>query len=78
MNAGDTSDVVSMASDYSPTGRLWMIFYVRELREEEKNLATLGPFAQGVLADLVVSYEVVIDDGIGTWDAAGLSVMSAS
>ena len=78
MNAGDISDVVSMASDYSPTGRLWMIFYVRELRHEEKNLALLGPFAQGILADLVVNYEVVIDDGIGAWDAAGLSVMSAS
>jgi hypothetical protein len=78
MNAGDISDVVSMASDYSPTGRLWMIFYVRELRHEEKNLALLGPFAQGILADLVVNYDVVIDDGIGAWDAAGLSVMSAS
>ena len=78
MNAGDISDVMSMASDYSPTGRLWMIFYVRELRHEEKNLALLGPFAQGILADLVVNYEVVIDDGIGAWDAAGLSVMSAS
>ena len=78
MNSGDISDVVSMASDYSPTGRLWMIFYVRELRHEEKNLALLGPFAQGILADLVVNYEVVIDDGIGAWDAAGLSVMSAS
>ena len=78
MNSGDISDVVSMASDYSPTGRLWMIFYVRELRHEEKNLALLGPFAQGILADLVVNYDVVIDDGIGAWDAAGLSVMSAS
>ena len=78
MSAGDISDVVSMASDYSPTGRLWMIFYVRELRHEEKNLALLGPFAQGILADLVVNYDVVIDDGIGAWDAAGLSVMSAS
>ena len=78
MNAGDISAVVSMASDYSPPGRLWMIFYVRELRHEEKTLAFLGPFAQGILADLVVNYEVVIDDGIGAWDAAGLSVMSAS
>ena len=77
MNAGEISDVVSMASDYSPTGRLWMIFYVRELRHEEKNLALLGPFAQGVLADLVVNYEVAIDDRIGEWDAVGLSVMSA-
>tara|TARA_B100000700_G_scaffold28422_1_gene27116 strand:+ start:17493 stop:18407 length:915 start_codon:yes stop_codon:yes gene_type:complete len=76
MNAGDISDVVSMASDYSPTGRLWIIFHVRELLHEEKNLALLGPFAQGVLADLVLNYDVAIDDGIGTWDAAGLSVTS--
>lgn len=77
MNAGDISEVVSMASDYSPTGRLWLVFFVRELRHEEKNLSVLGPFAQRVLADLVVGYEVVVDDGIGSWDPAGLSVTSA-
>ena len=74
MGAGDISEIVSMPSDFSATGRLWLIFYVRELRNEEANPAALGPFAQTVLADLVVEYDVTVDPGLGNWDSDGLSV----
>ena len=74
MEAGDISEIVSMPSDFSATGRLWLIFYVRELRNEEANPAALGPFAQTVLADLVVGYDVAVDPRIGSWDSAGLAV----
>ena len=63
-----------MPSDFSVTGRLWLIFYVRELRNEEANPAALGPFAQQVLADLVVGYDVAVDPRLGSWDSDGLSV----
>ena len=74
MEAGDISEIVSMPSDFSATGRLWLIFYVRELRNEEANPAALGPFAQQVLADLVVGYDVAVDPRLGSWDSDGLSV----
>ena len=74
MEAGDISEIVSMPSDFSSTGRLWLIFYVRELRNEEANPAALGPFAQQVLADLVVGYDVAVDPRLGSWDSDGLSV----
>ncbi len=77
MGAGDISEIVSMASDFSATGRLWLIFHVRELRIEEANPAALGPFAQGVLADLVVEYDITVDPGIGNWDPVGLSVAAS-
>jgi len=74
MEAGDISEIVSMPSDFSATGRLWLVFYVRELRSEEANPAALGPFAQRVLADLVVRYDVAVDPGVGNWDSDGLSI----
>ncbi|HJL99703.1 MAG: hypothetical protein QF696_01940 [Acidimicrobiales bacterium] len=74
MEAGDISEIVSMSSDFSATGRLWLVFYVRELRNEEANPATLGPFSQRVLADLVVGYDVAVDPQVGNWDSDGLSV----
>ena len=75
MKAGDTSEIVSMPSDFSSTGRLWMIFNVRELKSEDANPTRLGPFAQQVLADLVVEYEVVVETKLGVWDPVGLSVV---
>ncbi len=75
MKTGDISEVVSMASDFSATGRLWMIFNVRELKVEDANPKLLGPFAQGVLADLVVEYEVMVEPRVGVWDSIGLSVV---
>ena len=75
MKTGDISEVVSMASDFSATGRLWMIFNVRELKVEEANPKLLGPFAQGVLADLVVEYDVMVEPRVGVWDSIGLSVV---
>ena len=63
-----------MASEYSPTGRLWLIFVLRDLLEEEKDPAALGPFAQQVLGDLVTEYQVSVDPNVGTWDSTGLSV----
>ena len=74
MKTGDISEVVSMASDFSATGRLWMIFNVRELKVEDANPKLLGPFAQGVLADLVVEYDVMVEPRVGVWDSIGLSV----
>tara|TARA_B100001250_G_scaffold400638_1_gene411435 strand:- start:9210 stop:9992 length:783 start_codon:yes stop_codon:yes gene_type:complete len=75
MKTGDISEVVSMASDFSATGRLWMIFNVRELKVEDANPKLLGPFAQGVLADLVVEYDVMVEPRVGVWDSIGLSVV---
>tara|TARA_Y100000768_G_scaffold94131_1_gene68148 strand:- start:14943 stop:15725 length:783 start_codon:yes stop_codon:yes gene_type:complete len=75
MKTGDISEVVSMASDFSATGRLWMIFNVRELKVEDANPKLLGPFAQGVLADLVVEYDVTVEPRVGVWDSTGLSVV---
>lgn len=75
MKTGDISEVVSMASDFSATGRLWMIFNVRELKVEDANPKLLGPFAQGVLADLVVEYDVTVEPSVGVWDSTGLSVV---
>ena len=75
MKTGDISEVVSMPSDFSSTGRLWMIFNVRELKVEDANPKLLGPFAQGVLADLVVEYDVMVEPRVGVWDSIGLSVV---
>ena len=75
MKTGDISEVVSMPSDFSSTGRLWMIFNVRELKVEDANPKLLGPFAQGVLADLVVEYDVTVEPRVGVWDSTGLSVV---
>jgi len=74
MKAGQISEIVSMPSDFSATGRLWMIFNVRELKSEDANPTLLGPFAQRVLADLVVEYEVIVEAQVGVWDSVGLSV----
>ena len=74
MSIGDISEAVSMSSEYSPTGRLWLIFVLRDLLEEEKDPAALGPFAQQVLGDLVTEYQVSVDANVGTWDSTGLSV----
>ena len=76
MVAGEVSEVVSMASDFSPSGRLWMVFVVRELKFEEMDPLALGPFAQQVLADLVVDYFVQVSPAIGQWDDVDLSVKS--
>lgn len=77
MEAGEVSEIVSIPSDFSATGRLWMIFNVRELKDEDADPKLLGPFAQGVLADLVVEYAVVVEPSVGVWDPAGLSVVAS-
>jgi len=74
MSSGDISEIVTMPSEYSPTGRLWLIFVVRELLDDEKDPTALGPFAQQVLSDLVTEYQVTVDPNIGTWDSTALSV----
>ncbi|MDG2024909.1 MAG: hypothetical protein P8J75_10685 [Actinomycetota bacterium] len=74
MSVGEVSKVVSMSSEYSPTGRLWMVFFLRELQEDQKDPTALGPFAQQVLANLVTEYPVTIDPSVGTWDSTALSV----
>ena len=74
MFPGDVSEVVSMPSDFSPTGRLWLIFFVRELLEDEKDPTVLGSFAQQALAELVTEYRVTVDPSVGTWDSSALSV----
>lgn len=74
MSVGEVSEAVSMPSEYSPTGRLWLVFFLRELLEDEKDPTALGPFAQQVLADLITEYSVTVDPGIGTWDSTALSV----
>jgi len=52
------------------------VFVVRELKFEEMDPLALGPFAQQVLADLVVDYFVQVSPAIGQWDDVDLSVKS--
>jgi hypothetical protein len=68
------SEVVSVPSNFSPTGRLWLIFFVRELLEDEQDPTVLGSFAQQALAELVTEYRVTVDPSVGTWDSSALSV----
>lgn len=77
MSVGEASEVVSMPSEYSPTGRLWLVLFLRELQEDQKDPTALGPFAQQVLADLVTEYPVTVDPSVGTWDSTALSIAPA-
>lgn len=74
LDVGELTEPVLLPSAASPSGELWVVLRLDELRTDATDLASIGPFAGRVLTEIMPTLEVSVDPALGTWSAAELRV----
>ncbi|WP_419840135.1 hypothetical protein [Candidatus Poriferisodalis sp.] len=71
---GELSEPLLLPSAASPTGEIWVVLHLDELRTDATDLSSIGPFAGHVLTEIMSSYEVEVAPELGNWNVGNLRV----
>ncbi len=74
LEPGGLTEPLSLPSSGTPDGVLWAVFRLDSLDTDATDLASIGPFAEYVLSQVIPEYEVSIAPEIGSWDVSTLAV----
>ncbi len=75
LEPGEVSEPISIRSANSPTGELFVVVYLEEVKLEEADVDSLGPFADRVLQEQMTTYDVFVAPQLGTWLMDSLTIV---
>ncbi len=74
LEQGEVSEPFRIQSANSPTGELFVAVYLDEVRLDEADVDSVGPFTNRVLQDQMSTYDVFVAPQLGMWVMDSLTI----